>query len=228
MTDEIFWVVIPAFNSAQSLPTVIRDIQDTYPSASIVAVDDGSSDQTYEVAAKLDVFVIRHEKNHGVGAAIKTGIDFALSKGAETIITIGADNQRDVGEIKILAAAVSRGEADMAIGSRFQGTPHSTPLFRKVGNIFLTRFLNRLFGSQFSDVTSGFRALNRKTASDLEGLADRYPFDADLCIRSVQKKYKTVDIPVKVYYGKDYTRMRSTALTGLAILFLIVRRRLGW
>lgn len=220
-------ILIPAFNACDTLEKVISDIRRHYGQANIVVIDDGSTDGTGDIARRLEVVLLSNTVNSGVGASIKRGIEYGLTSNRRFFVTIGADDQRDVRDIGKLLHELKREAADIVLGSKFLCRGQRIPRPRKWGNRAITFVVNRLFGSHFSDVTSGFKAFGRSVARDVSDLADGYAFDTDLCIRTACRGYKCREVPVKVIYGHDTTRMRNVFVVGMKIMFLIIMRRLA-
>ncbi len=165
--------VIPAFNEEQSLPSTLRELRATAPSIDLVVVDDGSSDSTSRAAALGGASSLRHPFNLGVGAAVRTGLRYAVEHDYRRVVVIDADGQHDAAGIERLLAALDGG-ADVAVGSRFgDGSPdYEIGGLRRRGQRLLARVVHRLTHQPLTDVTSGFRAFDRKA---LEFLAAEYP-----------------------------------------------------
>src|SRR6476661_9548960 len=113
------WVVIAAYNEASVIARVIADVRRC--GLDVVIVDDGSADATAEIAERAGAVVVRHPVNLGQGAALQTGIEFALQRGADVIVTFDADGQHRAADIAGLIEALSEFDADFALGSRFLG-----------------------------------------------------------------------------------------------------------
>ena len=111
------YVVIPAYNEEQKIGEIIKDVQKMC--SSVIVVDDGSADATYEVARREGAIVLRHLVNRGQGAALQTGITYALRNGADSIVTFDADGQHDTDDIERLIEPILQREADVVLGSRF-------------------------------------------------------------------------------------------------------------
>src|SRR6266480_5277605 len=110
------WVVIAAYNEAPVIASVVADVKRAGYCA--LVIDDGSTDATGAIAAEAGGIVVRHSINLGQGAGLQTGIEFALSEGADVIVTFDADGQHRAADIAVLIDALARG-ADFALGSRF-------------------------------------------------------------------------------------------------------------
>src|SRR5258708_31562656 len=129
MPDEYVWVVIAAYNEARVIERVIADVR--HCGFTAVLVDDGSSDATAEVAERVGAVVVRQPVNLGRGAALQTGIEFALRKGADVIVTFDADGQHRATDIAGLVDALARHSVDYALGSRFLGGGPDLPAVRR-------------------------------------------------------------------------------------------------
>jgi glycosyltransferase involved in cell wall biosynthesis len=120
MTDKRVAIVIPAYNEEQTIIEVIRGLKQ-HGFERLIVVDDGSSDRTGELAHQEGVTLLRHILNRGPGGALGTGITAALRLGAEAIVTFDADGQHDPDDIAHLLEPITKGEAEVVIGSRMLG-----------------------------------------------------------------------------------------------------------
>src|SRR5947209_3583835 len=139
------WIVVPAYNEAVRLGTTLRGLLPHYPQ--VVVVDDGSQDATAQVARDAGAWVAQHVLNCGQGAALQTGITFALQRGAGFIVTFDADGQHDPAEIDSLLTPLRQGQADVALGSRFLGQSIDMPRTRRIVlklAILFTRIVSRI------------------------------------------------------------------------------------
>ena len=119
------WVIVPAYNEGECLTRTLRSLCVRY--ANVVVVDDGSHDNTSEVALRHPVWVLRHVINRGQGAALQTGLSFALERGATVLVTFDADGQLSPEETERLVEPDRRGAVDVALGSRFLGQAVGLP-----------------------------------------------------------------------------------------------------
>jgi glycosyltransferase involved in cell wall biosynthesis len=180
-------IIIPCYNEAKIIESLILSARKEFPEATIVVIDDCSTDNSVELVRNAEAVALQLPVNLGIGGAIQTGIMYAERKGFEYLIRIDGDGQHPVSEMQKVLAPIIAGEADMSIGSRFfidsqtmnheppttyyQPSFKSTPI-RRIG-IHTFRFLNRLIiGQTITDSTSGFRAYNKKL---IEYLAKNYP-----------------------------------------------------
>ncbi|MBP8624043.1 MAG: glycosyltransferase family 2 protein [Methanothrix sp.] len=149
--------LLPAYNEEVSIGSVVlraRKYADR-----VIVVDDGSSDRTAEVAALAGAEVLRHERNQGKGAALRTGFEYLDDD--SIIVTIDTDGQHDPADIPRLVEPILRGEADMVNGSRYlNGNKKDTPLYRRLGQVVLDTATNLESGLAVTDSQSGFRAFS--------------------------------------------------------------------
>ena len=214
-TDGV-WVVIAAFNEAARLGDTLAGLR---PYArDVVVVDDGSSDDTAEVALRHPVWVLRHAVNCGQGAALQTGIDFALSRGAGVVVTFDADGQHDPAEIARLAGPVRAGEADVALGSRFLGRavgiPRARWLVLKLGVLF-TRAFSRV---RVSDTHNGFRALSRQACQKIRITHNRMAHASEILDEVRRHGLRYREVPVTVRYSRATTAKGQSSWNSLRIV----------
>jgi glycosyltransferase involved in cell wall biosynthesis len=166
-------------------------------------VDDGSTDETAAVALAHDVWVLRHLINRGQGAAIQTGIDFALGRGAAILVTFDADGQHAAGDVELLLEPIRQGAADIALGSRFlgraEGMPQGRWLILKLGVVF-TRVVSRV---RVTDTHNGLRALSAAAARRLRITQDRMAHASEILdeIHRLGLRYREVPVTVRYTAG---------------------------
>src|SRR5438874_540239 len=165
MQKPAVWVICPAFNEAATIAGVVADLH-RYR-YNVVVVDDGSIDATRHVAARIATAVVAHPVNLGQGAALKTGIDYALSRGAEILVTFDADGQHRAEDIAGLMRALEQQSADFALGSRRLGQSRNVPFARRVFLFAATLFTAATTGLCLTDTHNGLRAFTRRGASAL-------------------------------------------------------------
>lgn len=175
MTSAGTFLLLPAYNEAAHLPSVLEELSRLGGGFTVVVVDDGSRDATSEVARAGGARVVRHPFNMGYGAALQTGYKFALEQGARIVVQMDSDGQHDPGQIEKILAPVAAGELDLAIGSRFfPGSEYESGLARDVGRRIICS-VARLMGLRLEDPTSGFQAMNREVLKLY--CRDSFPYD---------------------------------------------------
>jgi len=176
MTDGLLVAVVPAFNEAGIIGSVVDEIRSVDPRIEVVVVDDASTDGTSEVAHAHGATVLRLPFNVGIGGAVQTGFKYAVELDCDLAVRLDGDGQHDASEIPKLLAPVERGDADLVIGSRFveAGGSYRPPFARRIGIRVFSRLVSTLGGQRVTDTTSGFIALNR---AGIELFARDYPHD---------------------------------------------------
>jgi len=162
MNAESLWVVIAAYNEAEVIHQVVQSVRARYPN--VVVVDDCSVDGTLDAARNAGAVVLRHAVNLGQGAALQTGIAFALRQGAELVATFDGDGQHDIADLERMIDLQRSSRADCVLGSRFLGSTEEMPGHRAVilkAAVLYTRLTS---GLKVSDAHNGFRLLTRRAA----------------------------------------------------------------
>src|SRR2546430_1347902 len=157
------YVVIPAYNEAQVVSRVVAELGRA--GYAVVVVDDGSRDATANAAHAAGAALVSHPFNLGQGAALQTGIDYALAQGAEVVVTFDADGQHRVSDISRLTEALFQEHAEFALGSRFLGQAPNLPPLRRALLRAATAFTRLTTGLQVTDTHNGLRAMTRRGAA---------------------------------------------------------------
>jgi glycosyltransferase involved in cell wall biosynthesis len=194
------WLVIAAYNEEERLDDTLHAVcREGYR---VVLVDDGSQDDTGAIAMQHPVWVLRHRINCGQGAALQTGIDFALEQGAEIIVTFDADGQHSPNEIETLIEPVQLGQVDVVLGSRFLGRAvglrWSRWLVLKLGVLF-TRLVS---GIRVTDTHNGLRAFSRRAARRIRITQDRMAHASEILDRIRQEDLRFCEAPVTIRYSE--------------------------
>lgn len=193
-------VVIPAHNEAESIETVISDVKKELKSADILVINDKSTDETAEIARRLGVKVIDNIFNLGYAYSIQTGIKYAHKHDYDFVIQMDADGQHPAAEAKkLLDAAIDR-KADIVLGSRFvKDTGYKSPFLRRFGTKMFEGMIRTFCHKTIKDPLTGFQCLNKRIveAYSRPGAYPEFP-DAGLLIEMLMKKYKVIEVPVKM------------------------------
>lgn len=193
-------IVIPAYNERAALPGVLTHLAEAVPQHTVVVVDDGSSDDTYELARAAGVLALRLPFNLGIGGALRAGFRFAAEQGYDRVVQFDADGQHDADQIEPLLAELDRG-ADLVIGSRFAGVgDYDVSRARSAGMSVLRVLVRVLSGRRFTDTSSGFRAISRRL---LKHFAVEYPLEymdsTEALITACRLGYDVREVPVTMH-----------------------------
>lgn len=224
MTAQPLWIVIAAYNEATVIAGVIAGVRQA--GYRVVVVDDGSRDDTANVAEGAGAVVVRHPINLGQGAALQTGIEFALSEGAGTIVTFDADGQHRISDVAVMTAALAQHKADFALGSRFLGDTLNQPLSRRLTLKAATLFTRLTVGINITDTHNGLRAMTRRGAQSIKLRQNRMAHASEILHQVAQSGLKYIEVPVTIEYSA-YSLAKGQKLSdALTILLDLFARRL--
>jgi len=220
------FIVVPAFNEARVIREVVAGLLAYTPN--VVVVDDGSRDATAEAARAAGAVVVQHLINRGQGAALRTGMDYALARGAKLIVTFDSDGQHDPADLPALVEPVAAGACDVALGSRFLGETVDMPWVRRLvlrGGIWFTRLVS---GVKVTDTHNGLRAFSRRAAELIEIHQDQMAHASEILDELPRRRLRYREVPVKIRYSdysmsKGQSSMNSVRIV-LEFLFHKLRR----
>lgn len=208
-------VVIAAYNEAKVIRDVVRGV--VAKGWSVIVVDDGSHDATAAQANVPGATVVRHCINLGQGAALQTGIDYAMRRGARSIVTFDADGQHDPDDIALLVAALA--DHDIALGSRFLGRVEGASQRRMALLRTATRVSNSLSGIQLTDAHCGLRAFRATAAPALRITQDRMAHASELLRKIRASGLSLVEVPVTIKYTDHSMSKGQGGIQAVRILF---------
>jgi len=192
------YVVIAAYQEAGVIADVIHRV--TRFTRHVIVVDDGSQDDTGACAREAGATVLRHVVNRGQGAALQSGIAFALQQGAGVIVTFDADGQHDSRDLPALVAPILAGRADIVLGSRFLGRAEGIPAARRAVLALAVLFTRLTSGVELTDAHNGLRAFSRRAAEKLDLQLDRMAHASEIIDQLRRTKLPYVEVPVNVRY----------------------------
>jgi glycosyltransferase involved in cell wall biosynthesis len=191
--------VVPAYNEAEAIASVIAEIRDADLGFDIVVIDDGSTDRTAQIAAEAGAHVVRLPYNIGIGGAVQTGYLYARDHGFDLAVQVDGDGQHDPGEIGRLLEPILDGRADMVVGTRFaKGGGYRGTRLRRVGIRIFAAIVSLMVRARVTDTTSGFRAVNSKA---IRLFAADYPHDypeVEATVLIARHRLKMVEVPVQM------------------------------
>jgi glycosyltransferase involved in cell wall biosynthesis len=198
-------IVMPAYNASKTLRKTYFDIPKRFRK-NVLLVDDGSIDDTTKLARKLGLKTFTHPQNRGYGANQKTCYTIALSEGADIVVMVHPDYQYDSSLVPELIKPIVERRADIMLGSRIRSRQEALgggmPLYKYIGNRFLTFVENLVLGQNLSEYHTGFRAFNKKTLTTIpfHKFSDNFVFDQEILILALKKGFKAGEIHVPVRY----------------------------
>lgn len=217
-------ILIPAYNEEKTIGSVIESLK-RHGYVNILVVDDGSTDKTGEIVNGLNVYVVKHLFNSGLGSALSTGFTAARIINPEIIVTYDADAQHDPKDIKKMIEPIRRDEADIVIGSRMlvrTGMPRKRIVYNKIAN-FITFII---YGFSISDTQSGLRAFNRKAYNLINIDTARMECSSEIIYKIKRTGLRFKEVKVKPIYT-DYSLSKGQGLgVGIKTLIELILDRL--
>jgi len=218
-------VGIPAFNEEHSIARVVLDAQKF--AGKVVVCDDGSTDYTAKIAESLGADVVRHEKNGGYGASIRSLFIRAHELNADVFVTLDADGQHEPNEIPLVIKPIVEGLADVVIGSRFVdkiGTIEM-PLYRQLGAKLITKIVNGSGKNGVTDSQSGFRAYSHLALDRLTFFEDGMGASVEILLKASKQDLRIVEVPSTCKYntGDVDTSSEHPVTHGMGVVFSLIR-----
>lgn len=221
-------IVIPAFNEASTVKTLLRRVAAVPIAKEVIVVDDGSTDGTRELLPRLKAQglidrLFLHEGNRGKGAALRTGFRRATG---DVVVVQDADLEYDPGEIPKLLAPIAQGRADAVYGSRFLGLDRTVKVvfyWHMLGNKFLTLLSNVLTGLRVTDMETCQKMVRRDLLQSLPLSVDRFGIEPEITARLAQAKARVVELPIS-YSSRSYAEGKKIGWKdGVSAIWFILR-----
>lgn len=219
-------IQIPCYNEAETLGHTVESIPRAiagFDSIEILIVDDGSRDGTSEVARHFGVnHIVRHRRNRGLAAAFQAGIEASLAAGADVIVNTDADNQYDATDLGRLVKPILDGEADIVIGDRQVGKNINFSSRKRMLQRFGSFVVRQLAGLDISDAVSGYRAMSREAAMQLN-IVSSFSYTTEMLILAGRRRLAVVSVPIGTNAPTRESRLFKSvpqfiASTGVTIL----------
>lgn len=194
-------VLLPGYNVARHLPALVAALGEHVPAWPLLLVDDGSADGTADAARQIGLDVVEHPHNRGKGAALATGFDAALERGAPAVLCMDSDGQHLPAEAPRFAEAW-RGGLDVVVGNRM-GDNATMPWLRKRTNEFTSRVISALAGCRIEDSQSGYRLLSAPVLERLVLECERYDAESEMLIKAGAMGFRIGSVPISTVYGDE-------------------------
>ena len=211
-------VAIPAYNEERYIGSVVLKAQQY--ADEVIVLDDGSTDDTSEIARLAGATVMRHEENKGYGAAIQSLLAEAKKKNPDILVLLDADSQHNPDEIPSLIKPIISGDSDLVVGSRKQQKVKIPP-YRRIGQRVLSYLSGILSGEKLSDSESGFRVFSKKAITVLQPRESGMAVSAETIADAAEKGLKITEVPISIEYTKDGSTLNPIR-HGLGVLARIL------
>ncbi len=223
-------ILLPCLDEAPRIGGIVRQLRELHPGVDVLVVDDGSTDDTAQVAREAGAQVVRLPFNLGYGAALQTGYKYALEQGYQRLVQMDGDGQHPPEEVGRLLSALDEPDTDLVVGSRFLGTVgYRIPRARLVGIRLFGRLTSWLIGRPVTDPTSGLQAMNRRMLAFYQ--QDFYPWDypdADMLLRVHYAGFSFSEVPVTMLGGPPGKSMHRGMRPLYYVYKLLLSLGLAW
>ena len=190
---------IPAFNEEANIGDLIGKLKEQ--SYEIIVCDDGSTDETYNISKDQGAIVVKHKKNLGYGAAIRSIFIKAKEMDCDVLVTFDGDGQHNIKDIEKVIEPITNNNSDLVIGSRFlDSSEKEVPQYRKVGIKIITSLTNATMKEKLTDSQSGFRAYAKHVLNELNPSEEGMGISTEILIKASTKKFRISEVPIKILY----------------------------
>ena len=216
-------VIIPAFNEQAAIGEVVQ--KSLQYADDVLVVDDGSSDNTSEIAEKAGASLLKHPTNFGKGVSLKDA--FGKVEGYDIVVTIDGDGQHNPDEIPDLIKPIQEDRADFVNGSRYiDGFDENTPAYRRVGQTVLDIATNITAGTHVTDSQSGFRAFSGKTISCYKFRDPGFGIESEMIADAAENNLRIIEVPITVKYDVENSSTKGPVTHGVGVLLKIFKDKI--
>lgn len=221
-------VIMPVYNEAPTVEEIVRRVLAEPHEKELIIVDDGSTDGTREILARLErahpeqVRVILHERNRGKGAAVRTGLAQATG---EVLLIQDADLEYDPTDYGLLLEPIELGRADVVYGSRFLGVHRAFLFWHMVGNRLLTSVTNLLYNATLTDMETCYKAIRAEFLQGVRLRSDTFDIEPELTAKLLKRRARLYEVPIH-YYGRDFSEGKKIHwYDGFRALWTLIKYR---
>lgn len=216
-------VCIPAYNEARNIFNVVTKCLDF--ATKVVVFDDGSSDNTHEIATNAGASVIRGVKNRGYGVAIRSLFQIAKEENADVMITLDSDGQHDPAQIYNILSPIIEEGVDIVIGSRFLTRQDSekVPRYRSFGIKTITRLTQVASYKHITDAQSGFRAYNKNAIMEINLYEQGMGVSTEILMRAKEKSLLIKEVPITIKYDVPRSSSHNPLSHGMGVLYTVMQ-----
>lgn len=197
-------VIIPTYNESKAIAGLVRQIHEQ--NLEVVVVDDGSQDNTSQIARDNGATVLRNETNQGKGAALIKGFNYVLNKDFDAIIAMDGDGQHLTTEIPFFIRLAEFSDTAIVIGNRMQQRKNM-PLVRVLTNKFMSWLISYVAGQKIPDTQCGFRLIKTEVLEKLKLSTSKYETESEIIIKASRLGFKIESVPIKTIYEGEKSQI---------------------
>ncbi len=211
-------VITPTYNEAKSIAELVRQIceQNLQP----LVIDDGSDDNTAQIAKENGAIVLRNEQNQGKGASLIRGFHYALEQNFDAVITMDGDGQHLVSDIPYFMRLAAYSDGSIFIGNRMN-RPKSMPWLRLGTNKFMSWLISLIAKQKIPDTQCGFRLIKKDVLEKVNLKTSKYETESEILIQAARLGFKIESVPIKTVYGSEKSRINPIVDTARFIRFIL-------
>jgi glycosyltransferase involved in cell wall biosynthesis len=198
-------LLLPAYNVSRTVKRVIREANLFV--GDIIVIDDGSRDETAEIALACGAIVLKHPQNCGKGMALRTGFDYAIRAGYQLIFTMDSDGQHNPSDLPRFLDHFRLVDSDILIGGRFENRA-AMPLHRRLNNRLISTVGSALCGQHVPDFQSGYRLIKAEVLKAVSLKTERYETESELLIKASRLGFRIESIPIRSVYGDEISHIK--------------------
>ncbi len=214
-------VIVPTFNESEAIGGLIENVKGR--NLDVLIVDDGSTDNTGDIALQKGAVVLRNPVNKGKGASLIRGFEYALQNGFDAVITMDGDGQHDPEEITFFIRRAENSDAGIISGNRMSAVKNM-PFLRILTNSFMSWLISKKAKQHIPDTQCGYRLLKRAVIEKLSLTTSKYETESEILIQASQAGFRIESIPIKTIYVREKSHINPFVDTWRFIRFMLGSR----
>lgn len=212
-------VVIPTYNESKTIAGLIQQVRSL--GFEVVVIDDGSSDNTADIAATCKAQVLRNVKNLGKGAALAKGYNFAVAQGFDAVISMDGDGQHSCDDLAVFIRKAESSNCGVIVGNRMAITKQM-PWLRVITNRFMSQLISKITGQYIPDTQCGFRLVKSEVLQKIILSTSKYETESEILIQAARLGFKIESVPVRTIYSGQKSRINPFVDTLRFLRFIIL------
>jgi glycosyltransferase involved in cell wall biosynthesis len=197
-------LLIPAYNEAQALGPLVKDVRSK--GFDVLVVDDGSSDGSADIARAEGAMVLANTKNHGKGYSLQRGFDYILSRDYDALITIDGDGQHCPSDLDKFVTLFEKKRPDVICGNRMRN-PKGMPGVRFVTNKVMSGLISLACRQKIYDTQCGYRLIRTEVLRNIQLSSTAFEIESEVLIKASQKGYRIVSVPIRTIYSNERSKI---------------------